>query len=321
MKTLKRLSILASLLCVLICSSCSFSRGLTVIKSLPVELYYNLPTGLPRYNGTTYGLNIQLTTSFPTNAIVDDSEVTGKDRMILPKEYAISPNPADYLRDAFSQYVTALGFRVGNDYSTDRTLAVNVREFRVMRGNTSARAVAVLDYELLEPGRRTCIGQTTVNARYILQSATETIAATLNGALNQALSKINWQAIADQLTKHETADQENNRKVKGAGDTALESTIIRWYIISAPQDADVSWRVVSSTPSVKNTNSTYVGTTPYETTESFDIRGLTFENSGNVQIEITCEKSGYLTQKKRFNLRQAIEQREISAKFNLVKDD
>ena len=46
---------------------------------------------------------------------------------------------------------------------------------------------------------------------------------------------------------------------------------------------------------------------------------MKFENSGNIQIEITCDKPGYLSQKRRFNLRQVIEQKEISAKFNLVR--
>ena len=114
---------------------------------------------------------------------------------------------------------------------------------------------------------------------------------------------------------------EGNKKVTGEGNTALESTIIRWYIDSSPKGADVSTRVVSSTSDVKNTNQNYVGSTPYETTEAFDIKGLTFNNSGDVQIEVTCEKAGYITQKKRFNLRQAIEQKEISTKFNLVKDE
>jgi len=36
---------------------------------------------------------------------------------------------------------------------------------------------------------------------------------------------------------------------------------------------------------------------------------------------VTCEKAGYVTQKKRFNLRQAIEQKEISTKFNLVMEE
>ena len=130
-------------------------------------------------------------------------------------------------------------------------------------------------------------------------------------AYDKAVAEIDWQAIADALTTHRHAEQEAQKQVTGDGDTALEHTIIRWFIDSAPKGADVNWRVVSSTPDVKNTNSTYLGTTPYETTESFDIRGLKFENSGNIQIEITCEKPGYLTQKRRFNLRQVIEQKEI----------
>lgn len=67
-------------------------------------------------------------------------------------------------------------------------------------------------------------------------------------------------------------------------------------------------------------HSNYVGSTPYESTESFDIKGLTYNNSDNVQIEVTCERPDYLPQKKRFNLRQVIDQKEISAQFNLVKE-
>ena len=114
---------------------------------------------------------------------------------------------------------------------------------------------------------------------------------------------------------------EANKQVAGDGNTALESTVIRWYLDSSPKGADVSMRIVSSTPEVKNTNQNYVGTTPYETTETFDVKGLTYNNSGNVQIEVTCEKAGYITQKKRFNVRQAIDQKEISTKFNLIKEE
>lgn len=135
-----------------------------------------------------------------------------------------------------------------------------------------------------------------------------------------AFNKIDWEAIAQQLKKGRTAKDEANKQVDGSGNTALESTVIRWFIGSRPQGADVSWRVVSSTPDVKNTNSNYVGSTPYESTECFDIKGLTYNNSGNVQIEVTCERPDYLPQKKRFNLRQVIDQKEISAQFNLVKE-
>lgn len=104
------------------------------------------------------------------------------------------------------------------------------------------------------------------------------------------------------------------------GGTALERTIIRWYFDSEPRGARVFWRVVSSVPAeVKNTNETYLGTTPYEDTRSFNILGLTYENSRDVQVEIKLVRAGYIDQIKRFNVRQAIDQQEISSFFDLVK--
>lgn len=106
------------------------------------------------------------------------------------------------------------------------------------------------------------------------------------------------------------------------GGTALERTIIRWFFESEPRGARVFWRVVSSIPSiVKNTNELYLGTTPYEDTRSFNILGLTYENSRDVQIEIKLTRPGYMDQVKRFNVRQAIDQQEISSFFDLVKKD
>lgn len=104
------------------------------------------------------------------------------------------------------------------------------------------------------------------------------------------------------------------------GGTALERTIIRLYFDSEPRGARLYWRVVSSIPSiVKNTNELYLGTTPYEETRSFNILGLTYENSRDVQIEIKLSRPGYIDQVKRFNVRQAIDQQEISSFFDLVK--
>lgn len=50
-------------------------------------------------------------------------------------------------------------------------------------------------------------------------------------------------------------------------------------------------------------------------------RDFSSNNSGNVQVEVRCEKAGYVTQRRRLNLRQAIDQKEISAKFNLAKEE
>jgi len=106
------------------------------------------------------------------------------------------------------------------------------------------------------------------------------------------------------------------------GATDLERTVIRWFFDSDPRGARIYWRVISSIPSiVKNTNETYLMTTPFEETRSFNILGLTYENSRDVQIEIKVSKKGYEDQVKRFNVRQAIDQQEISGFFELISKE
>ena len=116
------------------------------------------------------------------------------------------------------------------------------------------------------------------------------------------------------------AQDEPNKKVQGLGDTALENMVIRWDVQSRPQGADLFWRVVSKTPEVKSTNSKYLMTTPYEATKSLDIKGLTYQTSGDVRIILRCEKDGYLPQEKEFDVRMILDQEEISAFFRLVKE-
>ncbi len=104
------------------------------------------------------------------------------------------------------------------------------------------------------------------------------------------------------------------------GRTSMESTVIRWYFESQPQGARIFWRVISSIPNeVKNTNELWLGNTPFEETRSFNIQGLTYENAGSVQIEIKVRRNGYIDQTKRFNVRQAIDQQEISSFFDMIK--
>ena len=146
---------------------------------------------------------------------------------------------------------------------------------------------------------------------------------TLNEVYTQALEQINWHKIASFLKESsepkQLAKEEPRKEVEGYGNTALESTIVRWDVQSRPAGADVFWRVVSKTPSVKSTNNKYLQTTPYEATKSLDIRGLSYENSGDVRIILRCEKEGYHSQEKEFNVRMIIDQEEISAFFRLVK--
>lgn len=120
-----------------------------------------------------------------------------------------------------------------------------------------------------------------------------------------------------------TLYQENTSNSNGRvnGDKTLKNLTIHWTINSRPQGADCSWRVKSSTPSVKNQNERHLGATPYESTETFDIKGLTRRNAGDVQIEIKCTKAKYYEQKKVFDMLSVIDEKEISAMFILVKEE
>lgn len=119
-------------------------------------------------------------------------------------------------------------------------------------------------------------------------------------------------------TNNDTQERVTREK---PGQTSFEKTIIRCFFDSDPQGARIMWRIISSVPDeVKNTNELYLGSTPYEETRSFNIIGLTESNAQNVQIEIKLKRKGYLDQTKRFNVRQAIDQHEISSFFDLVKE-
>jgi len=103
-------------------------------------------------------------------------------------------------------------------------------------------------------------------------------------------------------------------------DRSLERLTIHWAINTRPQGADCYWRVKSSTPDVKNRNERYLGASPYESTETFDIKGLTHNNAGNVQVEIRCSKLGYMDQKKVLNMLSVFDEKEISIMMPLVKE-
>lgn len=313
---MKSIKLLISLSLVLVLSACGGLISNAIFKPVTIELVSSA-VPVDRYDNLPRGLNLAVVSDV-SNSIVDNSELDNKTRKMYEKaEITVEPTVKMFVEFSMSSYIKRMGIKLNNDNLSDYKLRVTITEFKLVRGTTSGRATVVLEYTLSNNDNEKIFSKT---ARGNYNTSGQIVDA-IDKAYGRALEDMDWQEIADALTTHKNARQENNRQVTGNGDTALEHTVIRWFIDSTPKGADVSWRVVSSTPDVKNTNSTYVGTTPYETTESFDIRGLTYENSGNVQIEVTCEKAGYLIQKRRFNLRQAIDQREISAKFNLVKDE
>jgi hypothetical protein len=100
----------------------------------------------------------------------------------------------------------------------------------------------------------------------------------------------------------------------------VNDVTIHWNVNTRPQGADCFWRVKSSTPAVKNQNERYLAPTPYESTETYDIKGLTRKNAGDVQIEIRCTKPKYMDQKKVFNMLSVLDEKEISIMMQLVAE-
>ena len=270
------------------------------------------------YKDVDKTIRLQITSKVSKEDMYDDSVLPSLTRKTLPR-YNFVPSVNSFAQEATTEYMQKM--RLDVDNNGDYCIDINIDRFKLTWiSKNSVECSVRLTYRLLDNAGQTLITTTSAFSNIRL-AQTENFGVGMGRAFTTALNQINWDRIAKYLTIGSTPKDEKNAQVKGAGDTALEHTVIRWFITSAPQGADVTWRIVSSTPDVANTNSNYIGTTPYESTESFDIRGLTFENSGNVQVEVSCEKPGYMTQRKRFNLRQAIEQKEISAKFNLIKDE
>lgn len=297
--------------------------------------FVNLEKGI-RINVKDNRSGTGLIKSFDVNPIYSSIQHTAQANTAASRQEIVN-----FVDETMRSYMRRLGFKINSDLENDYIMDVTISEFSCgyytgLGWSATVRlGIEVYNNEnqLVYPYAE-CVGKSNSNVSYADPAAPTLV---LDNAYCRALADIDWTRISSFLKSNPKPKVEEQKpqtqvvvvqtQTPAAASTSeepsikLEDTIIRWYIISKPQGADVSWRVVSSSPAVKNTNTNFMGNTPYESTESFDIKGLTYENSGSVQIEVTCEKDGYIPMKKRFNLRQAIDQKEITAKFNLVKED
>lgn len=238
---------------------------------------------------------------------------------------SVYPDVMSFVKESFRRYMRTMGFNLDADIATDYIMTVEVVEYNVSYiSGIGWSGVVSMEIEVNDSDNQLVYPRTQITGRAQLSGAGNNYALaskTINQAYAHALEDIDWDRIAYYLKRADSPAQEGNKQVDGDGNTALEHTVLNWEVTSRPAGADVYWRIISSTPDVKNSNKNYKSTTPYESTETFDIKGLTYNNSGNVQIEILCEKPGYLPQKKVFNLRTAIDQKSINAHFTLVKDE
>ena len=311
---------------IVLCSLCIVvSCGVTKPAPAPAPKVINLAlvgnVQSNKFINLDYGIRLSVKDARANTKVLQKYDASAT---YLP-QVSVAPDVYSFVGESTRRYMRALGFNLDADVATDYMMTVSINECNVSYlSGIGWAAVAELGIEVYDHNRKLVYPNVAAVGRYNMQGSAydfNLASAVLNKAYFNALSDVDWDRIAFFLKKQSNPKLEANKQVAGDGNTALESTVIRWYLDSSPKGADVSMRVVSSTPEVKNTNQNYVGTTPYETTEVFDVKGLTYNNSGNVQIEVTCEKAGYITQKKRFNLRQAIDQKEISTKFNLIKEE
>lgn len=316
-------NIVLLVICVIAVSSCAGGKTTTTSVPQVLNINFGLVKDIPsnKYLGLDYGIRLNIQDSRASLEVLRKYDASA----VYKPRVQSSPDVKSFVSESVRRYMRTMGFNLDADVLTDYMLTVAIKEFNLSYlTGIGWSAVVTLDIVAHDHNRQVVYPNVSAVGRAIMSGnpKSEMLAEKcLNLAYANALEDVDWDRIAFFLKRSSNPAQEGNKVVSGEGNTALENTIIRWYIDSSPKGADVSMRVVSSTSSVKNTNQNYVGSTPYETTEAFDIKGLTYNNSGDVQIEITCEKAGYITQKKRFNLRQAIDQKEISTKFNLVKDE
>lgn len=265
-----------------------------------------------RFMFLDYGIRLNVADNRPNDNILRkyDGSTT-----YTPK-VNVEPDVRSFVDESMRHYMRTLGFNFDADIRTDYMMQVNITDFNVSYLSGAGWSGTVkLNIEVYDHNRTLVYPNVPVSGRST-KAGVSNDWELASMALNNALADVDWDLIAFFLNKDNP-----NKQVTGDGTTGLEKNVIRWFVTSQPKGADVYWRVVSSTPDVKNTNRNYLGTTPYESTETLDIKGLKANNLGNVQIEVTCEKVGYLEQTKRFSLQQVVDQKEISTKFNLVKED
>lgn len=290
---------------------CTFTFNLALVKQPQADKYANLE----------YGIRLNVQDARANNRII---QVYDASPTTIPAA-TINPSVSSFVPESVRRYMRTMGFNLDADVATDYLMQLDIKEFHVdYLSGVGWNGTVIMDLKVFDHDRTLVYPTVEIAGRAAVSGSStsnEAANSALNNAFANALADVDWDRIAYFLHRSSSPKQEANKQVQGEGNTALEHLTIHWDIDSRPQGADVSWRVVSSTSNVKNQNYRYLKTTPYESTETFDIKGLTYNNAGDVQIEVKCEKTGYYTQSKRFNVLSVIDEKEISALFRLVKEE
>ena len=285
--------------------------NLTLVSSPQANKYANLEYGIR--------LNVQDVRANSRLIQIYDASATS-----LPS-VQVTPGIISFVSESTRRYMRTMGFNLDADIATDYLMQLNVKEFHVdYLSGIGWQGTVIMSVEVRDHNRTLVYPNVEVSGRAAINGAYNSLSAAqqaINRAYANALEDIDWDRIAFFLHRASSPKQEASKQVQGEGNTALEHLVIHWNVNSRPQGADVEWRVISKTPEVKNQNYKYLETTPYEGTETLDIKGLTYNNSGLVQIEIKVSKKGYYTQTRKYDVRSLIDDNDVSYMFKLVPEE
>lgn len=285
--------------------------NLTLVRTPQADKYANLEYGIR--------LNVQDGRSDKRLIQIFDAATTSK-----PTVNA-NPGIGSFVPESMRRYMRTIGFNMDADIATDYMMQATVKEFHVdWLSGIGWQGTVIMDVKVFDHNRNLVYPTTEVAGRASVYGSSSSISLAqeaINKAYVNALDDIDWDRIAFFLHRADNPKNEPNKQAQGEGNTALEHLVIHWNVNSRPQGADVEWRVISQTPEVKNQNFKYLETTPYEGTETLNIKGLTYNNSGLVQIEIRCIKKGYYSQTKKYDVRSLIDDNDVSYMFRLVSED
>lgn len=285
--------------------------NLALVENPQADKYANLEYGIR--------LNVQDGRADKRLIQVYDAAATSKPTV------NVNPGIGSFVPESMRRYMRTMGFNMDADVATDYLMQITIKEFHTdWLSGIGWNGTVIMDVKIFDHNRSIVYPTTEVAGRASVYGSAQSISyaqQAINKAYAAALADIDWDRVAYFLHRANSPKQEGNKKVSGEGNTALEHLIVHWEIDSRPHGADVQWRVVSSTNEVKNQNWKYLGTTPYEGTKALDIEGLTYNNSGNVRIQISVSKAGYGKQTRDYDLRSVIDEKEVSGFIQLYKED
>ena len=285
--------------------------NLSLVSSPQANKYANLEYGIR--------LNVQDARANSRMIQVYDASATS-----VPS-VQVNPGIISFVSESTRRYMRTMGFNLDADVATDYLMQLNVKEFHVdYLSGIGWQGTVIMSVEVKDHNRTLVYPNVEVSGRAAVNGSSSSFSIAqqaINRAYANALEDVDWDRIAFFLHRASSPKQEATKKVQGEGNTALEHLTVHWNVNSRPQGADVFWRVISQTPEVKNQNYKYLETTPYEGSETINIKGLTYNNAGNVQIEIKVEKKGYYSQTKKLDILSLIDDNDVSYMFKLVPED